>query len=145
MSVHIDNGHHYLQCSASLRRRRSGGAARASEQLYHRNNPRHFRMRAFRVIFRVTLALFGGYAASAVWSAVLALGLRNSIGAGEATVLAAMLAFILFLLALLWITTTPRLARAGLLTVGATLVGVGLSRWLSAGAWPTLAALGVGG
>jgi len=102
-------------------------------------------MRAFRVIFRVTLALGGGYAAAAVWSAALALWLRDSLGRAEATVLAAMLAFILFLLALLWITTTPRLARASIVALSVTLVGVGLSRWLSAGAWPTLAALGVGG
>jgi hypothetical protein len=102
-------------------------------------------MRALRLISRVTLAIVGGYAAAAVWSAVLALCLRDSLGRAEATVLAAMLAFILFLLALLWITTTPRLARAGLVTVSVTLAGVGLSRWLSAGAWPSLAVLGVGG
>lgn len=101
-------------------------------------------MRALRVIFRVTLALLGGYVATAVCSAALALSLRDSLGRGEASVLAAMLAFILFLLALLWITTTPRLARAGLVMVCVTLAGVGLSRWLSAGAWPTLAALGGG-
>ena len=102
-------------------------------------------MRALRVISRVTLALFGGYAAAAVWSAALALCLRDGLGRAEATVLAAMLAFILFLLMLLWISTTPRLARALVVTLSLTLVGVGLSRWLSAGAWPTLAALGVRG
>ena len=101
-------------------------------------------MRALRVIFRVTLAILGGYVAAAVCSAALALSLRDSLGRGEATVLAAMLAFILFLLALLWITTTARLARAGLVMICVTLAGLGLSRWLSAGAWPTLAALGVG-
>ncbi|HWO13236.1 MAG TPA: hypothetical protein VNN80_27235 [Polyangiaceae bacterium] len=98
-------------------------------------------MRALRVILRVTLAVGGGYAAAAVWSAALALGLRGSVARAEAAVLAGMLAFLFFLLLLLWLLTTPRLGRAGLLVVGLVLGGAGLSRVLSAGAWPSLAAL----
>ena len=78
-----------------------------------------------RVIFRVTLAAFGGYVASAGWSATLALALRGALGRGDAAVLAAMLAFVFFWALALWLTTTPRLARAGLVTLGVTLAGAG--------------------
>jgi len=102
-------------------------------------------MGATRVILRVTLAVGGGYVAAAVWSAALALSLRESMARAEAAVLSGMLAFVFFLLALLWLLTTPRLGRAGWVTAVVALLGVGVSRWLSAGAWPSLAALGVGG
>lgn len=98
-------------------------------------------MRALRVIFRVLLAVGGGYLAAAVWSAALALCLRTSIERADAAVLACMLAFLVFLLALFWLLMTPRLLRAGVCTALVVLAGAGLSRWLSAGAWPSLAAL----
>jgi uncharacterized membrane protein YkgB len=102
-------------------------------------------MRALRVILRVTLALGGGYVAAAVWSAALALGLRGSVARAEAAVLAGMLGFVFLLVLLLWLLTTPQLGRAGLLVAGLVLAGVGLARGLSAGAWPSLAALAKGG
>jgi hypothetical protein len=72
-------------------------------------------MRAVVWIVGVLLVLLGGYALSAVVSAVLALGLSGGgMARSEAVVLAGMLAFLVYLGSLLWAPSRRRLALAGL-------------------------------
>jgi hypothetical protein len=90
-------------------------------------------MRAIWVIFRVLLGIGGGYAASAAWSAALAVLLYRGVGfdRAESTVLCAMLGFALYLFALLWAFTTPKLSRVAAVFVGGSALGYGLVLWLS--------------
>jgi len=60
---------------------------------------------------RVALAVVGGYVLSAEAAAWAALGLRPWLGAAEAVVLTAMLAFVLYLVLLLWAFAEWRLLR----------------------------------
>jgi len=60
---------------------------------------------------RVALAVVGGYVLSAEAAAWAALGLRLWLGAAEAVVLSAMLAFVLYLVLLLWAFAERRLLR----------------------------------
>ena len=67
------------------------------------------RRRALRVTARVVLAVLGGYAISALVSAALAVALARVFGwdRGEAVMLAAMLAFVIYLVVLLWAFARP--------------------------------------
>jgi uncharacterized iron-regulated membrane protein len=67
------------------------------------------RRTALRVTVRVVLAVLGGYAFSALLSAALAVALARVFGwdRGEAVMLAAMLAFVVYLVVLLWTFTRP--------------------------------------
>jgi len=91
------------------------------------------RMRAIRVLLRVSLGVGGGYAASAACSAALALILERAMGfeRGESTVLCAMLGFAFYLFALLWALTTAKLGRAAVVFGGGVLLGYGVVQWLS--------------
>lgn len=95
-------------------------------------------------MLRVLLGIGGGYAASAAWSAALALVLYRGAGLdrGESVVSCAMLGFAIYLLALLWAFTTPRLSHVATVFVGSSLLGLGIIQWLSPGpSWsliPTL-------
>jgi hypothetical protein len=60
---------------------------------------------------RVALAAIGGYAVSAQAAAWAALALRPLLGRSEAVVLSAMLAFVLYLVVLLWAFAERRLLR----------------------------------
>ena len=67
---------------------------------------------------RVLLALIGGYFLSAALAALFALGLSRFMPRGEAVILMAMCAFIVYLLLLLWAFAEPRLARLWLMLGG---------------------------
>jgi hypothetical protein len=90
-------------------------------------------MRALWVTLRVLLGIGGGYAASAAWSAALAVVLYRSAGfeRAESAVLSAMLGFAFYLFALLWAFTTPRLSRVALVFGSGSLLGYGIIVWLS--------------
>jgi len=90
-------------------------------------------MRATWVIIRVLLGIGGGYAASAAWSAALAVVLYRAAGfdRGESTVLCAMLGFAFYLFAMLWAFTTPRVGRVAVVFVGGSLLGYGVVQWFS--------------
>jgi len=64
---------------------------------------------------RIALAVVGGYVLSAEAAAWGAHGLRPWLGAAEAVVLTAMLAFVLYLVLLLWAFAERRLLRLWLI------------------------------
>jgi len=82
------------------------------------------------IAHRVALAVVGGYVLSAEVAAWTALGLRPWLGAAEAVVLTAMLAFVLYLVLLLWAFAERRLLRLWLvlavLPVASHILGIGL-------------------
>jgi hypothetical protein len=100
-------------------------------------------MQVFRVILRVLLSVFGGYAISAASSAALALALCEWAGFGraESAVLCAMLGFAFYLFALLWAFTTPRLGHVAIVLFGGSLMAYGVVRWLSPATLPAPLAL----
>lgn len=90
-------------------------------------------MRALWVTLRVVLGIGGGYAASAAWSAALAVMLYRGAGfdRGEAAVSSAMLGFAIYLFALLWAFTTAKLSRVAVVFASGSLLGYGIIQWLS--------------
>jgi len=86
--------------------------------------------RGLQIVQRVALAVVGGYVLSAEAAAWAALGLRPWLGAAEAVVLTAMLAFVLYLVLLLWAFAERRLLRLWLvlavLPVASHILGIGL-------------------
>src|SRR5687768_14441954 len=101
------------------------------------------RRRGLKVTVRVILAVLGGYAASAAVSAALAVGLARmfSWDRGEAVLLAAMLAFVVYLVLLLWAFSRPVDRREPPLTLRRSMswlhtwAGVGLGGLLFAIFW----------
>jgi hypothetical protein len=87
-------------------------------------------VRAVAVVFRIVLAVLGGYAVSAGTASLAAVGLPAvaSLPRSEAVVLASMLSFLVYLAILIWAFAERRLARLGLI-----LVAAGVVSW--AGAW----------
>jgi hypothetical protein len=88
---------------------------------------------ALRMALHAALAVVGGYAFSAAWSAALAalLAWWGILPRAEAVVLCGMLGFVAYLGVLLWAVSERRLVRlAGILSAG-VLCGVALSTWLS--------------
>ncbi|HSI61143.1 MAG TPA: iron uptake protein [Ideonella sp.] len=66
-----------------------------------------------RTTLRLVGAVFGGYALSAAWVALLAVGLPASTGMArsEAVLLAGMLGFVIYLAVLIWAFAVRSLAR----------------------------------
>jgi hypothetical protein len=85
------------------------------------------------VVVRVLLAVFGGYAFTAVWSAAFALILTTGFGSAraEAVVLSAMLGFLVYLGVLLWAHVERRLIRVALVLGLGGGIGYAVMRWLS--------------
>jgi hypothetical protein len=88
-------------------------------------------MRSVQTIARVVLAVFGGYAFTAAGSAVLALALPRTTGMerSEAVLLSAMLAFVVYLVVLLWAFAARRLDRVALILLGGALAGYATLRF----------------
>jgi len=63
------------------------------------------------IVQRVALAVAGGYGLSSALAALAAAGLSALMPRSEATVLMAMLAFVIYLATLIWAFAEPRLAR----------------------------------
>ena len=84
---------------------------------------------AFSLAQRVLLAVVGGYFLSVAWAMLGAWLLSQLLLPSEAAMLAAMLAFLLYLVVLIWVFAEQRLARLWAL-LG---VGGGLSWALSIG------------
>jgi hypothetical protein len=82
---------------------------------------------------RTLLAILGGYAFSAATSAALAVALARLAGMdrSEAVLLAAMLAFVVYLVVLLWAFTAPRLGRVAVVLVGGALACQAVIRLLA--------------
>jgi len=87
--------------------------------------------RPFDIAARVAIALVGGYFLSAGLAALLALPLSALMPCSESVVLMAMLAFIIYLVVLLWAFAERRLAKLWLVLGGGTLAVQGLVWWLS--------------
>ena len=95
--------------------------------------------KAVPIVFRLILAIGGGYAVAAGLSALAAVGLpaATAMPRSEAVVLASMLAFLIYLVLLLWAFAEPRLARLCFI-----LTAVGVASW--GGAWSILRLTGAG-
>lgn len=96
-------------------------------------------LKAIPTVLRLVAAIGGGYAVAAGLAAVAAVGLPQvtTLPRSEAAVLAAMVAFLVYLALLIWAFAEPRLARLCLI-----LAAAGIASW--AGAWG-LARLAAGG
>lgn len=84
------------------------------------------------LIQRVLLALMGGYFLSAGLAGLCALGLGRVMPRGEAVVLVAMCAFIVYLLLLLWAFAERRLVRLWL-ALGGGAGAAQLALWAAGG------------
>lgn len=84
------------------------------------------------LVQRVLLALMGGYFLSAGLAGLFALGLGRIMPRGEAVVLVAMCAFIVYLLLLLWAFAERRLARLWL-ALGGGAGAAQLALWAAGG------------
>jgi len=84
-----------------------------------------------RVTPRVLLAVVGGYWLSAGLAALLAAGLSALMEDSEAVVLMAMLAFVIYLLVLLWAFAEARLSRLWVVLGGGALAVQALVWWLA--------------
>jgi len=86
--------------------------------------------RGLHIAQRIALAVVGGYVLSAEAAAWAALGLRPWLGAAEAVVLTAMLAFVVYLVLLLWAFAERRLLRLWLvlavLPAASHIIAIGL-------------------
>jgi len=67
--------------------------------------------RRWRIAQQVVLAVVGGYALTSALTAVAALGLSALMPRSEAVVLMGMLAFVIYLVVLIWAFAEPRLHR----------------------------------
>jgi len=85
----------------------------------------------WRVTPRVLLAVVGGYCLSAGLAALLAAGLALLMEESEAVVLMAMLAFVIYLLVLLWAFAEPRLSRLWAVLGGGALAVQVLAWWVA--------------
>jgi hypothetical protein len=81
------------------------------------------------VVIRLVVAIGGGYAVSAGFAALaaVALPLVTSLPRSEAVVLASMLAFLVYLVLLIWAFAEPRLVRLCLI-----LAVAGVVSWVGA-------------
>ena len=79
--------------------------------------------RAVLVVLRIVMAVGGGYAVASGLSALMAIALprATSMPRSEAVVLAAMLAFLVYLSLLIWAFAEPRLARLCVIFIGAAI------------------------
>ena len=84
------------------------------------------------LVQRVLLALMGGYFLSAGLAGLCALGLGRIMPRGEAVLLMAMCAFIVYLLLLLWAFAERRLARLWL-ALGGGAGAAQLALWAAGG------------
>jgi hypothetical protein len=82
---------------------------------------------------RLMLAVIGGYLLANYSMACLALSLilAFDMHRGEAVILASLLAFPLFLTAIIWAVGAPRLTRVGAVFAGVILASFVLAQWLS--------------
>ena len=80
---------------------------------------------------RVLLAVVGGYALTVGIAGLVALMLAQVMPRSEAVVLMCMLAFVLYLVILLWSFTERRLWRLWLTLAGGALASHGVSLWLA--------------
>jgi len=87
--------------------------------------------RGLYIAQRIALAVVGGYALSAGLATLLAMPLSALMPRSEAVVLMAMLAFVTYLVVLLWAFAERRLAKLWLVLGGGTLAVQGLVWWLS--------------
>ncbi len=87
-------------------------------------------MKAIPIVLRLLVAIGGGYAVAAGLSALAAVALPavTAMPRSEAVVLGSMLAFVVYLVLLIWAFAEPRLARLSVI-----FAGVGIASW--GGAW----------